>query len=334
MENEAKRFLKILFPLIGENQLIELRLISEKAVQQRFYPDIGLIGWDELVAFNEQCYAIYFGVCPRSGKDGKKTAVRTLNCLWVDLDAKDFLGGKTEIAGMWPRVLGESRAPSMVIDSGHGYHLYWLLKEPVTIPDREAVQRCESVMRGLGGALNGDHTHNLDRLLRLPGSVNIKVPAIPVRCQIIEWNVHRRYELANFSGFKAAPVPMDDIEVYFQGVLVCPPLKSVRVPKQIKRLIFLGREAEPKRYPSNSEADWSVVAALLNAGYDADAIRAIFRNRKWAIGQKFRRQGDQYLAHTIKNASAFIKAKGELYGESGSRRPTSSFRSIRNWQRL
>lgn len=60
--------------------------------------------------------------------------------------------------------------PSAIIDSGNGLQLLWATtREPLT---REAVCRVENENRAVEAALGARGTHDVSRLLRLPGTVN------------------------------------------------------------------------------------------------------------------------------------------------------------------
>ena len=70
--------------------------------------------------------------------------------------------------------------PWMIYEFGNGTVALWKLDEPVKIKrgDLSAVAECEAVNIGLKEALGGkeygyDDCHNVDRLARLPGTVNI-----------------------------------------------------------------------------------------------------------------------------------------------------------------
>jgi hypothetical protein len=74
---------------------------------------------------------VFFGVCPRFGDKffDRAFQVRCVRVLWADLDhctPKEALQ-RCEKAGL-PR-------PSVVVRSGHGTHLYWILAEPYLIDD-------------------------------------------------------------------------------------------------------------------------------------------------------------------------------------------------------
>jgi hypothetical protein len=75
---------------------------------------------------------IFFGVCPRYGDKGQfdlSWQIRTVRALWIDIDHVTVDDARKRIseAGLPP--------PSMVVNSGNGVHLYWLLNEPYLIDD-------------------------------------------------------------------------------------------------------------------------------------------------------------------------------------------------------
>jgi hypothetical protein len=74
-------------------------------------------------------------------------------------------------------------APSAVIDSGGGIHVYWIFEEPWILESDDDRQRAFSINSRLGwmlhaaAAKNGwtvDTVHDLARVLRLPGTLNYK----------------------------------------------------------------------------------------------------------------------------------------------------------------
>jgi hypothetical protein len=72
------------------------------------------------------------------------------------------------------RVLGGLRAftprPSLVIASGGGVNALWRLSEPAEVNGH--LQDLEGVNIALAKRLGGDHCHNIDRILRCPGTIN------------------------------------------------------------------------------------------------------------------------------------------------------------------
>lgn len=58
--------------------------------------------------------------------------------------------------------------PSLIVFSGGGYQAFWKLDEPTTDLDR-----IERINRQLAADLGGDNCHNIDRIMRLPGTINL-----------------------------------------------------------------------------------------------------------------------------------------------------------------
>ena len=109
---------------------------------------------------------IFFGVATRQGGGGKKENCREVAALWCDADFKN-----SSEADVWRRVKAFSPKPSIIVASGNGVHLYWLLRSPV--PAQAEV--IEPILRGLARALGGDgKSAEMARVMRLPGTLNHK----------------------------------------------------------------------------------------------------------------------------------------------------------------
>lgn len=83
----------------------------------------------------------------------------------VDIDPPKS-GGPFDKLQTQAELLALSVPPSLIIDSGGGLQAFWRLAGPAYAAD------VESVNRGLAERLGGDNCHNIDRLMRLPGTVN------------------------------------------------------------------------------------------------------------------------------------------------------------------
>lgn len=135
---------------------------------------------------------IYFGVhpvteIPTLNSLGKPTPpehvrsriaiVAAVNCLFAEYDAKDFDGNK-EATLEHIRTLRP--LPSAVVDSGGGYHAYWLLDEPIIIDSdhgRKLLQHLQATwVDRMGG---DDGAKDLARVLRVPGTFNVKPAYAP-----------------------------------------------------------------------------------------------------------------------------------------------------------
>ena len=198
---DAKLFLDALF---GEftNCYVEVRLIRGESVLQFFYPSISAVAWGLIKGKNSEGYNCYFGVCLRKTQKGDKASVASISGLWADVDAKNFSGGKSEALAQLQE-LPPYLFPSVIIDTGHGYHPYWLLREAELIESPQDILRLEAYMKGLALTLHGDSTSDLSRVLRLPGLVNRKDAKNPCLCHIIHWEPERRFNPTDFADYQA-----------------------------------------------------------------------------------------------------------------------------------
>ncbi|RMH84195.1 MAG: hypothetical protein D6683_01950, partial [Actinomyces sp.] len=138
---------------------------------------------------------VYIGVASRrhrtgSGR-GKAGDCAELPALVVDVDRADGVHA-TELALPSTRadlddlVARFPLAPTAVIDTGGGWHLWWVLDEPVATDDPatgELLERWGATWLRLG-AETGWHLDNVwdvARIMRLPGTLNVKCdPPRPV----------------------------------------------------------------------------------------------------------------------------------------------------------
>jgi len=139
---------------------------------------------------------VFFGVATRDGKGGTKENIVNIPAVWNDCDFKD-----TPIKQLGKNLKQFPFKPSIIIRSGGGAHLYWLLNEPAEKSDIEAV---EDVNRRIAHALGGDQSATeAARVLRVPGTLNHKYsPPRPVKLHRIE---KFEYSLEDFSDLPKPP---------------------------------------------------------------------------------------------------------------------------------
>jgi P4 family phage/plasmid primase-like protien len=164
----------------------ELRMIGAGGASSRWFQ----LGDDQAVsdaltwaakknAADEKPANVYIGVNPRKG-DGLKGDA---NVVLARVVFADFDGGTTPEQAIERIAAANLPAPSMVIASGGGTHVYWRLAEPLA-----DLERFKAIQKALAGRLNSDKTiHNPERIMRLPGFDNVK-PDRPGRppCRIVE----------------------------------------------------------------------------------------------------------------------------------------------------
>lgn len=203
---------------------LEIRLIPSK--KQLWSKDSG-----EIERFIQRGIAdkenVYFGVCGRVEEAGGKEAIRSVHCVWADIDFKDLSGGKYLLDAQgkpfaenpnWNETDARIEAdgilatfdhrPSLFINSGAGYHVYWFLEQPT-----EDVERVECILRGLVPRLKADsQSAEIARILRVPGTLNFKYDP-PREVKVQSYNFDNTYTLDDFKEWEIAPVVYDPVIV-------------------------------------------------------------------------------------------------------------------------
>ncbi len=141
---------------------------------------------------------------------GRQDTALTLPALWVDLD----VAGPGHSSGTLPpnrdAALGllaaVPRPPSAIVWSGGGFHVYWLMQEVRILDNDQARDAARSLLRRVQWAVQReagargwsvDHTAELARVLRLPGTLNHKTGA-PRETVIEHLDPGVRYHGADF----------------------------------------------------------------------------------------------------------------------------------------
>lgn len=242
---------------------------------------------NEFITNHKEDEAIAFGLAPRVA--GQQNTVSRITTLWLDTDEKDF---KDE-AAMIKALQAFPIPPTFVVSSGHGRHLYWVLR------DSAAPKQAQEVMRTISTLVGADlGVHNPSRLFRAPGTTNFKDPEHPVPCVMETANPQAIYRL-------------DDLA------------KATQISVKTTRIIATGRWRG--QFKSRSERDWRVVRELASWGISDDMIYTLFRLTP--IGDKYLNEPDpdRWLAHTIENAressgtGAVFTEVNDCYYHMGSR---------------
>ena len=124
---------------------------------------------------------VYFSVHPTIKKKGKNKRasvvdIAAINCLYADFDVKDFDGDRGKILTHIIQFL----VPSVVIDSGGGYHAYWLLNKPFILNTKKDRDRAKVLQAAWVTHVGGDTgAKDLARILRVPGTHNYKEAYAP-----------------------------------------------------------------------------------------------------------------------------------------------------------
>ena len=154
----------------------------------------------------------------------KEEQVAGIAGLWADVDVAHLVHAKaTELPPDRQRATDVLALllvqPTILVDTGHGIHAWWLFSQPWMFSDekefdlaRRTIQWWQATIRHLfseqGWAL--DSTHDLSRLLRLPGTWNNKDPHDRLPVEVVQ-NTGERHSKGTFTDlvpddFEATPL--------------------------------------------------------------------------------------------------------------------------------
>lgn len=148
---------------------------------------------------------VFFGVCLRDGAGGRKENLTFVPCIWTDIDFK-----QTSRERALKSLKELPFKASIIVLSGGGAHVYFVLKEPVSlVDDPTTIEKIENINKRLALHVGGDPAStDIARILRLPDSINFKYdPPRPVRVIHLE---KFQYELDDFDFLPELPEPKQE----------------------------------------------------------------------------------------------------------------------------
>ena len=278
----------------------------------------------------QQNFNIYFHVNPTirmMSKKAEKEDVLAMEYLHVDIDQRageEFEAERARALKLLTEAFPSGvPKPTFIVDSGGGYHGYWKLKEPFKIDgDPEAYSHAERFNLQLEYDFAADHCHNVDRIMRLPGTVNRpdkkKIEKGRVTClsRLVSHDPDALYSLDQF-----VPAPLIQTGELFgassealvkirsgdiQRLNDIDDLKAYGVPQHTLIVIVQGIDPdEPGRWPSRSEPLWYVCNELVRHQVPDETIYSILTDDRFKISESVLEKGrgaDKYAKKQINDA--------------------------------
>jgi hypothetical protein len=201
-----REYFTTLFSDLAENEQINIRPDFPEGLTAKGFHNYFLNSIDEAV---EACLHLrmirapaYVSVNPRDrekvkteegkgkeGSPGGKSTVSRVIALFSDYDYAK-MGQSRDEALEYLQSL--SCPPTMIIDSGGGLQVYWLLVDLVTSTEDKAF--AEKIMAGMCEWWETDKVKDYSRVLRVPGTLNVKYDP-PRECFIEQSDNGARYSL-------------------------------------------------------------------------------------------------------------------------------------------
>lgn len=288
-----------------------------------FYPATKdrLLAW---LALHSGTRNLYWHVNPVSHEVEKKAEredIKEVCYFHVDVDPglTDSLQKEQEriLAMFLPEQLGGKPKkgvplPTFVVFSGGGYQAFWKLATAIQINgDLTRAEDAKRYNQQLENIYGADRCHNIDRLMRLPGNMNIpdakKVAKgrVPAMAKVSTMDMTRVYDVAEFKqatlvqlGGDTALPSSSKMEVNIPGnvepFLDLHELDKWKVPMWVSALITGEDMDEAKtkamtdalgKYPSRSERLFSVVCWLVRCDVPDAIIYSIITDDGWKISE-------------------------------------------------
>lgn len=179
--------------------VLEFRSFNAGGLNGRLFT--ALENTDAIRAFwkAHQAHNLFWGCATRrDDRDGTLANCLHLPALFVDADFKL----STE-ATVRERLAAFPLTPSLVVMSGGGLQVYWLLREPAEV--QTEAERLRDVLRRLAASLDADIVAGESaRVLRVPGTLNRKYEP-PRRVMLESFDPDRRYNLSDFDWLPSEP---------------------------------------------------------------------------------------------------------------------------------
>jgi hypothetical protein len=280
---------------------------------------------------------IYFSVNEVNSKEfwikASRETINLVTHLHVDIDpeaGKDLAEEQKRILELAKNMPDGIPEPTWVIFSGGGYQLYWELAEPIEINgSMELAESAKLYNLQIEVQLKADNCHNVDRIMRLPGTINVpdhrkrKKGRVKALSYVVEHDASRIYHISSFT--PAAQVEVADTGYASSTKVEIPAnierAKSVEdisqwaadaggtLPDWLKMLILQGEDPDDHtKYKSRSDALFACTIGLVKAGLSDIQIYAIITDPDWGISASVLDKGsgqERYAKRQIKRSREY-----------------------------
>lgn len=297
---------------------------------------------------------LYFHVNPTLRPMSKKASrddIKELAWLHVDVDPRAGEDPDAERARILNLVLNPPEPvprPTCVVYSGGGYQAFWRLADPMPINGRvEAYEEAARFNLALELAFGADSCHNVDRIMRLPGTVNRpnakkrKAGRQLVRAELVEW-ADGVYELEEFQKAAlpaAAPTAPGGTDRMVIDTAAAPRLDDLsQLPPEVsgsaKIVIAQGRDPDDPNRHGASRSEWLfyVCCELVRGGCSDETIYGIITDPEWPISSSVLDKGkmvERYATRQIGRARQVTAATGEQLSTDKEGRPYQNLANFR-----
>lgn len=299
---------------------------DKKGIETRtFGPDSEdeLVTW--LARHNDECkWNVYFSEAEPMRPVKKKLERTDIKRVWylhVDVDPRageDLADEQARALALCTTNLPDGIPdPTFVVFSGGGYQAHWRLQVPIDINgDLDAAEDAKLWNVQLERLFSADNCHNIDRIMRLPGTVNWpdakkqKKGRKPAWAKVVVNEPSNVYALSEFTKAASVVTPaINDRPVAVNVTDQIARLDSVEaldewgVPDRVKAIIVQGADVETPKEGDNSRSAWlfDVCCNLVRCGVPDDVIYAVITDPDFLISASVLDKGSKAHAYAVKN---------------------------------
>ncbi len=289
----AVAFLNWLCPC-GQWRLTASNKDKKVFLSKHFTSMDGMAAW---IAEHNATSNIYYALNPlRTAKDKKAGKKDVAAGAWLHVDIDSGAGTPQELAPILARLKAYQHPPTAIVMSGGGYNALWRLREALPLGGPEAIAEIEQRNIQLAIDLGGDDCENVDRILRLPGTINWpdvskrkrgRVPALAA----LEYSDDDNYDISRFMAAppKGAPAPQVEASAPSGGLAA---LHFMR-PAYLK-VLREGADADPDKFKGDrSKALMAVVGEMVRLGIHREAARPILKDPANKVSEHVLAQKEQ-----------------------------------------
>lgn len=241
---------------------------------------------------------LYFTANSTKALDKKpsETDVVAVEFVHVDIDEDEqgpLAGDMARKGAVVDRLRSFPLQPSVIVDSGGGIQALWRLAGRNNTPAE--MRECKDINAWLIESHGGDPgTHNLDRLLRLPGTPNLpdarkrKRGRVPLPARLIDSNA-KCYERWEFPS-EPRDHRTNNVDIEIGEAITTEDLDALArkygLATRLIKIIRDGSLPEPKK-PDNSRSVWvfDALCGLIRAKVPNEIILGLVTDPRWAISE-------------------------------------------------
>jgi hypothetical protein len=293
--------------------------LDKKNIETRTFTETDkILEWLEIHGSNRN---IYFSVNPTIHPVNKKPMredIKSMDWLHVDVDPRageDIEAEQKRALALLQTPPNNIPSPTVIVFSGGGYQGFWKLIEPFDINGQEtAFEDAKRYNQALELALGADNCHNVDRIMRLPGTINRpdarkqKKGRQPALAKLIEWHDDRIYPITKFT--QAPEVQTEQVGFGTKTTIqISGNIKRLddvnelpdRVSDLCKVVIVQGTDPDnTSRFPSRSEALFFVCCELHRANVSEEMIFSIITDKDFGISSSVLEKGTGYEKYALR----------------------------------